>query len=189
MKDRRIDRGVTTDKGVDRAVSLRITKKIKDGVYTTGYEPFVPQGKKFFVYVGGPISKGDWDSNMVQATRAFNMFVYAGLTPISPHATTLLGHTYVSERVTVANVDDYNFWLAYDFTYLRDVAHAMLRMPGESWGTDREEEYMVSMGKMVFETVEEVFDFAERQGFEVNREAALNWVEGYDAVHQQATTA
>lgn len=156
--------------------------------YTTQYLPFVPQGKKFFVYVGGPISKGDWDDNMIQATRAFNMFVYAGLTPISPHATTLLGHTYVSERVTVANVDDYNFWLAYDFTYLRDVAHAMLRLPGESWGTDREEEYMHSIGKGVLHTIEEVFDLAEYMGYEVNREAAANFAEGFDAVHRPTAT-
>ena len=152
------------------------------------FEQFVPKGERFFVYVGGPISKGDWDSNMIQATRAFNMFVYAGLTPISPHATTLLGHTYVSERVTIANQDDYNFWLAYDFTYLRDVAHAMLRMPGESWGTDREEEYMNSLGKPVLRTVAGVFRYAEHSGFDVNRELAYNFAEEYDAVHNEETT-
>lgn len=147
------------------------------------FEKFVPKGDKFFVYVGGPISRGDWDGNMIQATRAFNMLVYAGLAPFVPHATTLLSHVYVSERVTVPSTDDYNFWLAYDFAFLRDVCNVMLRMPGESWGTDRETEYMESMDKPVFYTVEAIFDYAKSCGFEVNLDAANAFAEEYDAVH------
>lgn len=150
---------------------------------TTLFDPFVPEGNKFFVYVAGPISKGPWDGNMLQSTRAFNMFVYAGLVPIVPHATTLLNHVYVEDRI-VANTDDYSFWLAYDFAYLRDVAHVMLRMPGESWGTDREEEYMISMGKPVFDTVEEVFVCAEDCGYVIDRAPAIRFAEEFDAIHQ-----
>ena len=153
------------------------------------FEKYVSDGKRFYVYVGGPISRGPWDGNMIQATRAFNMFVYAGLVPFVPHATTLLNHVYVSERVTVPSTDDYNFWLDYDFAYLRDVCDVMLRMPGLSWGTDREDEYMESMDKPVFDSVEEIFDYAESQGFEVNREAAFNFAEEYDAVHNEETAA
>ena len=151
---------------------------------TEQFEPFVPQGKKFYIYVAGPISKGSWDGNMIQATRAFNMFVYGGLIPFVPHATSILNHVYVSDEITVAPTDDYNFWLGYDFSYLRDVCHAMLRMPGESWGTDREKEYMASMDKPSFDTVEEVFDYAESLGYEVNRELATQFGEEFDAVYQ-----
>lgn len=151
---------------------------------TTQFEPFVPEGKRFFVYVAGPISKGSWDGNMIQATRAFNMFVYGGLIPFVPHATSILNHVYVSEEITVAPTDDYNFWLGYDFTYLRDVCHVMLRMPGESWGTDREEEYMISIDKPVFYHIHEIFDYAESQGYGVNRELAAKFAEEFDAVYQ-----
>ena len=148
------------------------------------FEKYVSNDKRFYVYVAGPISRGSWDGNMIQATRAFNMFVYAGLVPFVPHATTLLNHVYVSERVAVPSTDDYTFWLDYDFAYLRDVADVMLRMPGESWGTDREEEYMDSMGKPVFYTVEAILDCAESRGFKVNREAAFKFAEEFDAVYQ-----
>lgn len=150
----------------------------------TQFEPYVPQGEKFYIYVAGPISKGSWDVNMIQATRAFNMFVYGGLIPFVPHATSILNHVYVTDEITVAPTDDYNFWLGYDFAYLRDVCQAMLRMPGESWGTDREKEYMASIGKPSFDTVEEVFDYAESLGHDINRELAAKFGEEFDAVHQ-----
>ena len=151
---------------------------------TTQYKPFIPKGKRFFVYVAGPISKGSWDGNMLQATRAFNMFVYGGLIPFVPHATSALNHLYVSGKIEVAPTDDYNFWLGYDFSYLRDVMHAMLRLPGESWGTDREEEYMRRcLNKPVFDTVEEIFDYAESRGYEINRELAAKFGEEFDAVY------
>lgn len=150
---------------------------------TMQYKPFIPKGKRFYVYVGGPISKGPWDGNMLQATRAFNMFVYGGLIPFVPHATSTLNKQYVSGKISVAPTDDYHFWLGYDFSYLRDVMHAMLRMPGESWGTDREEEYMESINKPVFDTVEEIFDYAESLGYEINRELAFKFGEEFDAIY------
>lgn len=156
---------------------------------TTKYKPFIPKGKRFFVYVGGPISKGSWDGNMLQATRAFNMFVYGGLIPFVPHATSTLNKQYVTGRISVAPTDDYNFWLGYDFSYLRDVMHAMLRMPGDSWGTDRESEYMISINKPVFDTVEEIFDYAEGLNYEVNRELAFKFGEEFDAVYHACSSA
>lgn len=152
--------------------------------HTRQSKSFIPKGKKFYVYVGGPISKGSFENNMLQATRAFNMFVYAGLIPFVPHATSLLNHTYLMNKVMMAPTDDYDFWLGYDFSYLRDVAHVMLRMPGESWGTDREAEYMRNvLDKPVFDTVEEIFDYAEGLGYEVNREIACTFAEDFDAVY------
>ena len=150
---------------------------------TAKYKPFIPKGKRFFVYVGGPISKGSWDGNMLQATRAFNMFVYGGVIPFVPHGTSFLNKEYVSEKISIAPTDDYNFWLGYDFSYLRYVMHAMLRLPGLSWGTDREEEYMISMGKPVFDTVEETLDYAALLDYDINRGLAIRFGEEFDAVH------
>lgn len=147
------------------------------------FEKFVPKGERFFVYVAGPISKGPWDGNMIQATRAFNMFVYGGLIPFVPHGTSLLNHHYIPEEVTVAPNNDYNFWLGYDFSYLRYVCSAMLRLPGPSWGSDREREYMISIAKPVFDAVEEVFDYAESCGYQINRELPAKFAEEFDAVH------
>lgn len=156
---------------------------------TMKYKPFIPKGKRFFVYVGGPISKGSWDGNMLQATRAFNMFVYGGLIPFVPHATSTLNKQYVSGKISIAPTDDYNFWLGYDFSYLRDVMHAMLRMSGDSWGTDRESEYMISIKKPVFDTVEEIFEYAEALGYKVNQELAFKFGEEFDAVYHACCSA
>jgi len=150
------------------------------------YRKFVPKGDRFFVYVAGPISKGDWDHNMRQATRAYITLVHAGLTPFVPHATSQLVRDYVpDEAMRGLGTDSYEFWLDYDFSYIRDVCDCILRLPGESWGTDREEEYATALSMPVFEDMVAVFDFAENLGLYVNREAALEFERRFDALHTQ----
>lgn len=147
---------------------------------TQKFKKFIPKKSKFYVYVAGPISKGPLKHNMSQAVRAFNMFVYAGMVPFVPHATTLLNMKYVNPSIDVAPTNDYHFWLDYDFSYLRDVCHTLLRLPGESWGTERELEYMAYLNKPTFDTIEEIFDYAESIGYDVNRKAAERFAKDFD---------
>jgi hypothetical protein len=118
---------------------------------------------------------------MLQATKAFIMLVHGGLIPFVPHATSQLVKEYIPEPAMHGlKADSYEFWLDYDFSYIRDVCDCILRLPGESWGTDREKEYAASLNMPVFRSVEEVFDFAENVGFSVKREAALRFGEEFD---------
>jgi len=156
---------------------------------TKQYQKFIPKGDKLYVYVAGPISKGSWDHNMRQATKAYIMLVHAGLIPFIPHATSQLVRDYVpDEAMHGLGTDSYTFWLDYDFSYIRDVCDCILRLPGESWGSDREEEYAATLKMPVFKDVEEVFDFAENLGFDVNRKAALKFGKAFDnAIHNKRT--
>lgn len=157
---------------------------------TKQYQKFVPKGDKFFVYVAGPISKGSWDHNMRQATKAYIMLVHAGLIPFVPHSTSQLVKEYIpAEASHGLGTDSYEFWLDYDFSFIRDACDCILRLPGESWGTDREEEYAGELHMPVFTDIDELFDFAENLGFDVRREAAHNFGEEFDrAIHHTGTT-
>ena len=147
---------------------------------TTQYKQFIPPYPRFYVYVAGPISKGVWEENMQMAAKAFNMLVYAGMVPFVPQATSLLNNTYISEGITVSPNDDYQFWLEYDFAYIRDVCDALLLLPGESWGGEREVEFVNSLGKPIFDNISDLFDYAESLGFELNRKAATIFEKEYD---------
>ena len=160
--------------------------KPEDGTFLK----FIPHALKFFVYVAGPISKGPWDHNMRQATKAYIMLVHAGLIPFVPHSTSQLVRDYVpDEAAHDLGTDSYEFWLDYDFSYIRDVCNAILRLPGESWGTDREEEFADYLHMPVFTDIDELFDYAEEWGVEVNREAAHKFGKEFDhAIHKQGST-
>jgi len=150
---------------------------------TTQYKQFIPPDPRFFVYLAGPISKGPWEKNMSMAGKAFNMLVYAGMVPFVPQTTSLLNAEFVPD-ITVRPDDDYQFWLEYDFAYIRDVSHALLLLPGESWGGEREVEYANSLGKPIFDNIEDLFDYAESLGYELNRSASVIFEKEYeDAIH------
>jgi len=149
---------------------------------TQQYKKFVPEGYRFFVYIAGPISTGSWDENMQQATKAFIQLVHGGLIPFVPHATSQLVKEYIpAEAMHGLKTDSYEFWLDYDFSYIRDVCHCIFRLPGSSWGGDREEEYANALGLPVFTSIEEVLDFAESLGYSIRREAALKFGKSFDS--------
>lgn len=54
----------------------------------------------------------------------------------------------------------YENWLAYCMSFL-PLCHAVLRMPGESSGVDREVQIAKDLGIPVFESVEELYRFLE----------------------------
>lgn len=109
-----------------------------------------PSSLKKRVYIAGPISKGDLLENIRQAEEAFVELVRDGFAPFCPHWSafagsavcdgfTADGRTVVAGKATVAsslplNHDD---WLDVDLPWVA-VADAVLRLPGESAGADRE---------------------------------------------------
>lgn len=84
------------------------------------------------VYVAGPYTSPDPVANTQNTIRIANRLVEEGLiTPVVPHLT-LLWHL-VEPR-------DLEFWYAYDLALLHR-CDAVLRLPGESTGADREVDY------------------------------------------------
>lgn len=153
---------------------------------TKKYEDFIPIEDKFYIYVAGPISKGDWDDNMRQAVKAHIMLVHAGLVPFVPHAASQLIRDYVpDEAMHGLGTDSYEFWLDYDFSFIRDTCDCIFRLPGASWGTDREEEFAGSLSMPVFRNIDDVFDYAENLGFAVNREAAYKFGKMFDSTTEK----
>jgi hypothetical protein len=91
------------------------------------------------IYVAGPI-QGDPFGCVRTASLAFTELRAEGLTPFLPQLSVLA--EMVEHR-------DYEDWLAYDFDVIRHCA-AVVRLPGESPGADREGEFARSLGKPVF---------------------------------------
>jgi len=95
------------------------------------------------VYVAGPISKPQptAGANVFNATHAATKILLAGHAPFLPHL------SVVWEMIS--GPIDYEAWLSYDFAWI-DVCDALVRIPGESPGADREVEYARSKGVPVY---------------------------------------
>jgi hypothetical protein len=80
------------------------------------------------IYVAGPYSKGDVTTNVRKAFEAANELANNGFAPFVPHYT----HFW-----DILFPRSYEFWLQLDeqFLYCCD---AVLRIPGESSGADKE---------------------------------------------------
>jgi hypothetical protein len=113
------------------------------------------------VYVAGP-----YTSNPCHGTRAAfdaaECLVAAGYTPLVPHSSLLWDIAYPHSP---------EFWYQLDLAYL-ERCDAVLRLPGESWGADREVEYAEAHGITVtFGTAEQFVEheFNQLGKFEVKR--------------------
>jgi len=99
------------------------------------------------VYVAGPYTLGDVCLNVRNAIQAGNELADQGLIPFVPH----LSHFW-----HMLCPRPYDFWLDYDNQFLPD-CDALLRLPGESSGSDKEVALAMSLGIPVFHSIEEVF--------------------------------
>lgn len=92
------------------------------------------------VYVAGPYTKGDVAQNVRDAILAADQLLQAGHAPFLPHLThfwhLLTPHPW--ER-----------WLNLDLEWLL-LCHALVRLPGESVGADREVQYAMDHGLPIF---------------------------------------
>jgi hypothetical protein len=97
------------------------------------------------VYVAGPISRGDQFRNVTMAIAAAQCLLDAGHAPYVPHLNYSWHMMYPGTWET---------WLKLDEAYL-SVCNALVRLPGESVGADREVNYAHSLDIPVFHGVNE----------------------------------
>ncbi len=120
--------------------------------------------KNLLVYVAGPISRGDLRENLRQACDAGIRLLKAGIPVHVPHLTCFMGQVYdgsgaipeVLPRGTI--IED---WYGMSLVEVRR-CDALLRLPGESRGSDLEVEEMRELGRPVFDSVEDVIAWAKR---------------------------
>jgi hypothetical protein len=98
---------------------------------------------KMYIYVAGPYSKGDVAENVRTAIHQGDYISRLGHYPYIPHFTHFW-HMLIPH--------EYEFWMAQDFKWL-ERCDAILRLPGESSGADREVEHAKSLGLTVFTSV------------------------------------
>lgn len=96
------------------------------------------KGKK--VYVAGPYSSGDVMLNIRDALEISSYLLDYGYIPFVPHLTGFWHMMYPQ---------DYEKWMAYDFEWIK-VCDALLRLDGDSAGSDREVELAISLNIPVF---------------------------------------
>ena len=109
--------------------------------------PIVPYQKQV-VYISGPYTKGDVSQNVRNACYAANEVLRIGHIPFVPHLTHLW-HLITPKP--------YEEWLEIDFALIPKM-DAMLRLPGESKGADREVELARSLGIPVYYSIREIQD-------------------------------
>lgn len=102
------------------------------------------------VYIAGPYSQGDVVVNIRNAIFAGDKVLDMGHMPFIPHLSHLW-HT-VSPKT-------YEEWMAIDIMWLGE-CHALLRLPGESKGADREVQVAIACGIPVFYSLEELKQYA-----------------------------
>src|SRR5438045_7829550 len=95
------------------------------------------------VYVAGPYTKGDVAENVHKAFKAANDLADLGFAPFVPHFTHFW-HLMFQRP--------YEFWLELDNQFL-PCCHAVLRLPGESNGADKEVAYAKKLGIPIFHDI------------------------------------
>jgi hypothetical protein len=92
------------------------------------------------IYVAGPYTKGDVAVNVRNAYEAANRLADLGFAPFVPHAT----HFW-----HILFPRPYEFWLELDHQFL-PCCQAVLRLPGESAGADKEVQLAGALGIPIF---------------------------------------
>jgi hypothetical protein len=95
------------------------------------------------IYIAGPYSKGDPKSNVHKAIETANALADLGFAPYVPHFT----HFW-----HIRFPRPYDFWLELDNQFL-PFCDAVLRIPGDSSGADKEVEFAQELNKPVFHSI------------------------------------
>lgn len=114
---------------------------------------------KIYVYVAGPISVGPYHRNLASAIAAGERLRKAGLIPFVPHA--------MSDSWATVYAVTYEEWMDYDFAWV-ERCDALLRIPGESKGADREVAYANKLNIPVFYEEEKLIAWTARRTKTVN---------------------
>jgi hypothetical protein len=121
------------------------------------------------IYIAGPISRGDLASNIRQAEAAFFHLLKAGFAPFCPHWScystgpiqTNRGGTGVCYAFATAGGGggcSHEDWLGVDLAWVA-CADAVLRLPGESTGADREVQLACDLSIPVFTDIRDLFTY------------------------------
>lgn len=112
------------------------------------------------IYVAGPIGADDdgRSARIAAAIDAGSHLLRLGHAPFVPH---LWAAAMYDDAITADALLGYEDWMAYDLAFLR-VCDAVLRIPGESPGADREVQLARELGKHVYFSVEEIPNAARR---------------------------
>lgn len=97
------------------------------------------------VYISGPYSKGDRDQNTRDAIMAGIDVLKAGFAPFVPHLTHFM---------ELQGSQPWEIWMEMDFPFIPGCI-AVIRLPGESRGSDMETAYAKELGIPIYNSVEE----------------------------------
>lgn len=103
------------------------------------------KGVLVLVYIAGPMSKGPLEMNIRNA-------VYAGRTLLSFDINPVIPHLYCFMEMMFP-LQDYERWMKFDFELIKR-CDALLRIPGESKGSDREVEFAQKHNIPTFRDIE-----------------------------------
>jgi hypothetical protein len=120
-----------TDGRYHHSVTIEKIEDLADFNWTEEFDLVGARAWKTFVYVAGPYTNGDPVLNTRNAIAVADRLHSMGYIPVIPHLS-MLWHT-VSPK-------PYDWWLEYDFE-LMSLCDAVVRLPGESTGADRECEH------------------------------------------------
>ena len=101
------------------------------------------------VYIAGPYSKGDVAVNVRNAFEAANKLADLGFAPFVPHYTHFWHMMFPRP---------YDFWLKLDKQFL-PCCDALLRLPGESHGSDTEVEFAKNLNIPVFFDIDSLVNY------------------------------
>jgi nucleoside 2-deoxyribosyltransferase len=100
-----------------------------------------------FIYLAGPLTRPCPMHNTHAAVKAADRLLEAGHVPFVPHVTVIWD---------MISPHHYEEWMSYDFAWITKV-DALVRLPGESSGADREVVFAKERGIPVFFGLEEFF--------------------------------
>lgn len=110
---------------------------------------------KKFIYVAGPMSSsGSYIENIRLGIAAGEGIIRNGGIPFVPHLSALWQ--------LVSPHSEYDFWLPMDLGWV-EKCDAVLRLPGESRGADREVEHAKEIGIPVFHRLVDVIAWLEEE--------------------------
>jgi len=103
-------------------------------------ELFREQPKPKYIYVASKYSNGDKFKNTKDSIAVGEELIKLGFVPYLP----LLSHFW-----NEISPHDYQYWLNYDMQWILR-CDALLRLPGDSSGADKEVAYAMKMGIPIF---------------------------------------
>jgi len=98
------------------------------------------------VYISGPMSVGDWEENIQTAEEAAKQLIEAGFSVLCPQLT---------GRMTDHEKIEHEVWIENDFPWVQ-CAEMVLRLPGESKGSDEECQHAKNYSIPIYNSVEEL---------------------------------